>query len=98
MNGRLPSQDSAQPYRSTPVFDAASLPAALRSEHSLKAGTWGLIPVLEGQVRLVYRDPHMEVVLSPGTPGRIRPEQVHFVEPLGPFRMRVDFYNQPPDG
>ncbi|AYG94938.1 DUF1971 domain-containing protein [Brevundimonas naejangsanensis] len=93
-----PATSSPAPYRSTPVFDEASLPAALRSEHSLKAGAWGLIHVLEGRLRLTYRDPHMEVVLSPGTPGRIGPQQIHFVEPLGPIKMRVDFYDRPPDG
>lgn len=109
MNGRSHSQTS-QPtdgpdaasapasYRSTPVFDAATLPAALRADHSLKAGTWGLIQVLEGEVRLTYSDPHMTTVLKPGTPGRIGPQQVHFVEPLGPMKMRVEFYDRPPDG
>ena len=99
MNTPSPSLEqppAPAPYRSTPVFDASSLPAALRAEHSLKAGTWGLIQVLEGEVRLTYRDPHMTIVLSPGTPGRIGPQQVHFVEPLGPMKMRVDFYNEPP--
>jgi len=106
MNGRSHSQQPQPtdgvsppaPYRSTPVFDAATLPAALRSEHSLKAGTWGLIQVLEGEVRLTYSDPHMSTVLKPGTPGRIGPQQVHFVEPLGPMKMRVDFFDRPPDG
>lgn len=89
---------SSAPYRSTPVFDETTLPPGLRADHTLKAGTWGLIQVLEGQLRLTYRDPHMVVTLSPGTPGRIGPEQVHFVEPLGPMKMRVDFYDQPPSG
>lgn len=86
------------PYRSTPIFDETTLPLALRSDHSLKAGAWGLIQVLEGQVRLTYATPPSEIVLSPGTPGRIAPEQVHSIEPLGPMRMRVDFYDQAPDG
>ncbi|MHA6770286.1 serpin family protein [Sphingobium ummariense] len=30
------------PYRSTPLFDEATLPAALRSEHRTKAGVWGV--------------------------------------------------------
>ncbi|KAK0341405.1 hypothetical protein LTR94_026487, partial [Friedmanniomyces endolithicus] len=54
--------------------------------------------VLEGEVRLTYSDPHMTTVLKPGTPGRIGPQQVHFVEPLGPMKMRVDFFDRPPDG
>ncbi|MBN9480839.1 MAG: DUF1971 domain-containing protein [Bordetella sp.] len=105
MNGRSQSQPpqpapaaGVAPYRSTPVFDAVTLPAALRSEHRLKAETWGLIHVLEGEVRLTWRDPHMTTVLKPGTPGRIGPQQGHFVEPLGPMKMRIDFYDRPPDG
>jgi len=41
------------PYKSTPVFDETTLPAALRREHRTKDGVWGVIRVLEGQVRLV---------------------------------------------
>ena len=35
-------------YRQTADFDEHSLPAGLRSRHSLKAGTWGRIVVLKG--------------------------------------------------
>lgn len=84
------------PYRSTPVFDEVSLPAGLRADHQLKAGTWGLIQVLEGELRLTYREPYLVVTLTPGTPGRIAPQQLHFVEPLGAMKMRVDFYDHPP--
>jgi hypothetical protein len=44
-------------YRSTPVFDEVTLPAALRADHRTKAGTWGVITVLEGQLRLTFVDP-----------------------------------------
>ena len=84
------------PYRSTPVFDEVSLPAALRSRHNTKAGVWGLIRVLEGRLRLRYLDPASEVILDPERPGLVLPEQPHEVEPLGPMRMQVDFYDQPP--
>jgi len=89
---------AVEPYRSTPVFDENTLPAALRGRHSTKAGVWGMVRVLEGQVRLTYLDPASQVVLDPGTPGPLPPERPHFVEPLGPMKMRVDFYHQPPDG
>lgn len=85
------------PYRSTPVFDETSLPGALRRRHNTKAGVWGIIRILEGRVRLVHLDPPSEVVLDPQTPGLVLPEQPHFVEPLGPMRMQVDFYDRPPD-
>ena len=52
------------PYRSTPIFDEATLPAALRSEHRTKAGVWGVIRVIEGRLKLTYLDPASEVVLA----------------------------------
>ena len=84
------------PYRSTPVFDESSLPAALRSRHNTKAGVWGVIRVIEGRLKLRYLDPVSELVLDPDRPGLILPQQPHEVEPLGPMRMQVDFYDQPP--
>lgn len=87
-----------QPYRSTPVFDQDTLPAALRSQHSTKAGVWGIVRIIEGSLRLTYLDPESEILLDSATPGLILPEQPHFVTPLGPMRMQVDFYDQPPNG
>jgi len=89
---------AVRPYRSTPVFDQDTLPAALRGRHSTKAGVWGVVRVLEGQVRLTYLDPPSDILLDPATPGPLLPRQPHFVEPLGAMKMRVDFYDQPPAG
>ncbi|HEX7854825.1 MAG TPA: DUF1971 domain-containing protein [Sphingobium sp.] len=86
-----------RPYRSTPIFDENTLPVALRGEHRTKAGVWGLIRVIEGELNLTYVDPHTEKLLSPGQPGVISPEQIHFVTPLGKVKIQVDFYNEPPD-
>jgi tellurite resistance-related uncharacterized protein len=44
------------PYRTTPVFDAQTLPAALRREHRTKAGGWGIIRLLEGKLLLHFPD------------------------------------------
>lgn len=85
-----------QPYRVTRVFDEDSLPDALRKRHSTKAGAWGLIRVLDGRLRFVTIEPPAENILDPGHPGLIAPEQIHFVEPLGPIRMQVEFYDSPP--
>lgn len=84
-------------YRSTPVFDEVSLPAALRADHRTKAGTWGVINVLEGELRLTFDDPAASQTLTPGRPGLILPEQTHFVTPVGTVRMRVDFHDSLPD-
>ncbi len=85
-------------YRSTPIFDEMTLPAALRADHRTKAGTWGVITILEGAVRLTFADPPAETILSPGHPGLVRPRQTHFVTPIGAMRMQVDFHDSPPPG
>jgi tellurite resistance-related uncharacterized protein len=89
---------TALPYRSTPVFDQDTLPAALRARHMTKAGVWGVIRLIEGQLRLTCLEPEAELLLDPGHPGIVRPEQPHFVTPLGPMTMRVDFYDHDPAG
>jgi tellurite resistance-related uncharacterized protein len=88
--------DRAQPYRSTPVFDETSLPAALRREHRTKAGAWGVIRVLEGEVIYTVLAPSSDQRLTPEHPGLILPEQAHFVTPDGPMRMQVEFYDRLP--
>ena len=88
---------AALPYRTTPVFDETSLPAALRAAHSTQAGVWGMIRVLAGRVKLVFVEPKAELVLDAETPGRLLPQQVHYVEPLGPMQMVVEFYDHAPD-
>ncbi|NWH07795.1 MAG: DUF1971 domain-containing protein [Alphaproteobacteria bacterium] len=85
------------PYRSSPVFDENTLPAALQNEHNTKAGVWGVIRVLEGQLHYTIIDPKVEQLLTPDNPGLILPEQKHFVTALWPVRVRVDFYDAPPD-
>jgi len=74
-----------------------SLPAGLRREHRTKAGSWGVIRVLEGRLRYQVLDSSPEVILEPGRPGLILPEQPHLVEPLGPIRMQIEFYDHLPD-
>jgi tellurite resistance-related uncharacterized protein len=92
-----PESPSTTPYKSTPVFDEVTLPAGLRREHRTKAGTWGVIRVLEGRLRYRVLDPSSEVILEPGRPGLVLPEQPHLVEPLGSIRMQVEFYDQRPE-
>lgn len=86
----------AQPYRSTPIFDENTLPAALRDNHRTKEAVWGLIRVLEGTLKLTYVEPHSEKMLASGEAAVVAPRQTHFVTVLGRVRMQVDFYDEPP--
>jgi tellurite resistance-related uncharacterized protein len=88
---------AAIPYERTAVFNEDTLPAGLRREHRTKPGVWGVIRVLDGRVRYRVLDPVSELILEPGHPGLVRPDQPHFVEPLGSVRIQIEFYSQLPD-
>lgn len=88
---------AATPYKVTAIWDQDTLPAAIRNAHNTKAGTWGLLVVLEGAVDLIFADGRAERV-TPGNPAVIPPQDVHHVAAAGPFRMQVEFYHEPPLG
>ncbi len=90
--------NASEPYKCTPVFDENTLPAGLRREHRTKPGVWGIIRVLSGRVRYHVLDPISQTVLDPHNPGRVLPDQPHFVKPLGTIQMNVEFYDHDPKG
>ncbi len=82
-----------RPYRRTPEFTEETVPPGLRRSHRTRAGTWGLIVVLDG--RLLYRillSPAEELILNPDHPGVVEPEVEHEVELIGRVRFYVEFY------
>ncbi len=87
---------SDEPYKITPVWDEDTLPAAIRHEHSTKAGTWGVLRVLEGEVMLVFQEPASTVHVTPQAPALIPPEAVHHVALQGPMKMQVEFHHGRP--
>jgi tellurite resistance-related uncharacterized protein len=83
----------ASQYRETALFDQNSMPAGLRSRHTLKLGTWARVVVLEGRLLYVIeREPIASFLLHPELPGVIEPEVPHHVEPRGAVRFKVEFY------
>lgn len=93
MSVRLP--DTVIAYRRTPIFDQDSVPAGLLRRHDTKPGVWGLIVVLDGQLRLRFHEPVSERILDPQSPGVIAPQQPHDVEPIGAVNFFVEFYGDP---
>lgn len=84
------------PYGASPVFDEQTLPDALRNNHRTKPGTWGLLRVLTGEVRLIFADPPSENLVTPASPAIIPPLAMHHVVPLGAMTMQVEFYRERP--
>lgn len=70
------------PYKRTPTFDAETVPAGLRAQHSTKAGVWARVVVL--------------VVLTPERPGIVAPTQLHQAEPGPGVRFYVEFHRAGP--
>ncbi|MGD8863410.1 MAG: DUF3565 domain-containing protein [Myxococcales bacterium] len=82
----------ARVYRSTPTYDARSVPAGLLRRHTLAAGTWGRIQVHTGRVAYVLEDEgDLTLVLRPGVPGTVAPERPHHIEPQPGAELHVDF-------
>jgi tellurite resistance-related uncharacterized protein len=82
-------------YRSTPVFTQDTVPARLRKDHTTRAGTWGKIHVLEGELRYRVDEWKVDTVVTRAAPGIVVPEVLHNVEPLGAVRFFVEFHGAP---
>lgn len=81
-------------YRRTPTFTSETTPIGLRQHHSTKSGVWGVINVLEGQLRYRIHEPyHCEVVLDQHTKGIVLPEVKHEVEPQENAEFYVEFWH-----
>jgi len=79
-------------YKRTPIFDAATVPAGLRRNHSTRAGVWARIVVLDGALRYHVAGAATVQDLSRGRGGVVVPEVLHHVEPVGTVRFYVEFY------
>jgi len=87
--------DNVTAYKKTSEFDETSAPKGLLKSHRTKAGVWGKIVVLEGQLKYTITEPKEEVVmLSDVLSGVVEPTIFHEVEPLGRVRFYVEFYRK----
>jgi tellurite resistance-related uncharacterized protein len=87
--------DGFIPYKRTPVFTEESVPAALRKDHTTKAGIWAKITVLEGKLRYRVAALDTDTEVSADNLGIVVPEVPHRVELLGAARFFVEFYRAP---
>ena len=86
----------SEPYAKSPVFDEQTLPDAMRNEHRTKAGTWGLLRVITGEVQLKFVDPPSNHHVTPDRPASIPPQATHHVVTTGAMTMEVEFYHERP--
>lgn len=82
-------------YKRTPEFEASTVPAGLLRSHSTKAGTWGVIVVMEGALTYRILEPEIEDVrLDASTRGIVEPTVLHEVVPEPGVRFFVEFYRK----
>ena len=81
------------PYKKTPEFSQDSVPAGLLKSHATKAGTWGKIVILDGELLYRILEPVVEeIILTPQKHGVVEPQIKHEVAPRGDVRFLVEFY------
>ncbi len=85
--------DHLELYKSTPIFTEDTIPKGLLKQHNTKAGTWGKVVILEGEINYNILPPYDEtILLSPQKCGIVEPQVYHQLELQGAVKLRVDFY------
>ncbi len=75
-------------------FTPETLPARFKTAHSTKAGTWGLLHVLEGKLLYSLEPPRSgEQLAAAGERIVIEPGVLHHVAFVEPGRFYVEFYH-----
>jgi tellurite resistance-related uncharacterized protein len=87
-----PLPEGLEPYRRTPDFTEATVPAGLLKDHKTKPGVWGVIHVTAGRLRYAIPSRNEEVELHPGLNGIIEPEVLHKVMPFCAVTFYVEFW------
>jgi len=90
---RLELPEMARCYKSTPIFNEKTLPAALLKQHTTAAGTWARIIVAAGEIGYRIHAPFNQYFhLMPASPGIIPPEVPHRLEPAEAVELHIEFY------
>ncbi|WP_088319426.1 DUF1971 domain-containing protein [Kineosporia sp. R_H_3] len=83
----------AEHVRTTPDFDAGTVPAGLLRAHRVADGVWGRLVVRAGTVVFRFEDdPDAPVTVTAGGHVVIPPGLPHHVEPEGAAAFAVEFY------
>ena len=80
-------------YKRTPEFTSETVPKGLLKAHQTKAGTWGKIVIVSGQLRYRILEPLVEEhLLSVYVYGVVEPAILHEVTPIGDVTFYVEFF------
>jgi tellurite methyltransferase len=83
--------DGLQLIHSSPVWNEQTVPAGLLKPHRLAIGTWGLIGVGQGRLRVAISvEPAMNIATGAGFSQAVPPDVDHVVTLIGPVRFTLD--------
>ncbi|MEM7213575.1 MAG: DUF1971 domain-containing protein [Pseudomonadota bacterium] len=80
------------PYRRTDTFTPQTVPVGLLRDHKTRAGTWGVIHVLSGELQFRVASTGGQTTLTPGMTGLVEPEVLHSVELSDDASFYVEFW------
>ena len=81
--------------RSTPEFDADSVPAGLLRAHQVADGVWGRLVVTEGTVDFVFEDTPDDIrAVAAGETQVIPPARLHHIAVAEGARFHVEFHRE----
>jgi len=85
--------DHVQKYAESPIFTEETVPQKLTSIHDTKAGVWGRLIVIEGQLDFIIPGPpQITRPLDVNTAAIIEPQRPHFVSLKGPVKFKIEFW------
>ncbi len=88
------------PVRLTPTgnsltFSESTIPDALKCDHKLAPGRWGVLRVLEGTLRFIDPSREVDSSLSASEQIVIHPDSPHRVVATDKVLFRIDFFREP---
>jgi tellurite resistance-related uncharacterized protein len=88
--------EAAKFVRSSPEWNAETMPAGLRRAHRLAESTWARIVVDSGRLRYQARtEPPTDTVVGAASVQIVPPTVEHEVEPIGDATFHIDFLSVP---
>ena len=85
-------------YRTLGPWTAQEIPAGLKGQHQLKAGSWAVIKILSGNIDFAWDDESAKPAkkLEAGMELTVPPLVLHHLILDGPVELTLSFYREGP--
>lgn len=89
---------NATSYRKLGPWTEVEIPAGLKGQHQLKAGSWAVIKILSGKIDFVWDDERAgpAITLETDIELTVPPLVLHHLVVTGPVEVALSFYRVDP--